>query len=62
MIERQALSPNNRRSNRLSAFVEAIPVYINNPKSIERQTAFSYLRTGRTGQANGASGGGKNVG
>jgi len=58
MFERQPLAPNNRKNNRLSAFIGAKAAYINYPKANERQTVFSYLRTGKP-VSQGASGGGR---
>lgn len=58
MVNRQPLAPNNRKNNRVSAFVGATAAYINYPKSLERQTVFSYLRTGKP-VSQGAAGGGR---
>ena len=60
MLDRKQITPNNRKNNRLSDFVKGQVINITNPKSTERQTVFSYLRSGKP-VSQGASGGGRIV-
>lgn len=63
MLPRKPLAPNHRDANKLiREFGVSEAFHIKYPKNGERQSVFSYVRSGRPAQDDGASGGGRTVG